>query len=259
MDAKVLKSKLRGLLIGKKIYYYKEIGSTNDEAKRLTRLGIGEGTVVVSECQTSGRGKLGRTWFSPKGKGLYLTVIIQPFKTEGKTLPITLLGALSSARAINGLTGLSSRVKWPNDIMVNGKKVGGVLTEVSRTKKGTDAIVVGIGLNVYTEKKDFPEDLAASASSLSIEAAKKVTRSKLIKILLEEFEKLYFLLLAGKADQIIEEWKILSDTVGHHIKIRTGAGLFEGRVTGIGRDGELILKMIDGRIKRFTSGDIEKG
>jgi len=189
-------------LIGKKIYLYREISSTNDEAKRLLKLGVGEGAVVIAEGQSKGRGKPGRSWISPCGKGVYLTIIIQPFRTQGMTMPLTLLGTLAGARAVKGLRGLDVMLKWPNDMMVYGRKLGGVLTEM-RSK----AVLVGIGINVNSRSEELPEN----STSIYEELGKKTGRTVLIKRLLEEFEKLYFLLLAGKNELIINEWKTLSD------------------------------------------------
>lgn len=258
MDINSLKGKLHTKLIGKEIHFHGETPSTNDEAKRLARAGAGEGTVVIAGSQLNGRGKLGRTWFSPKGKGIYLSIIIEPFKSQENLLPLTLLGALSAARALNGLTDLGAKVKWPNDIMVSGKKIGGVLTETLKGPRGTNPIIIGIGLNIYTEKTGLPEELKTNTTSLTIEGAKKVPIPKLITTLLEEMEKLYFLMLANKSDQIIDEWKILCETVGRHIKIRAEGATWEGKVTDIGDDGELIIKTFDGRIKWFATGDIIK-
>lgn len=258
MDIISLKDKLHTKLIGKEIHFLDELSSTNDEAKRLARAGAGEGTVVIADSQFGGRGKLGRTWFSPKGKGIYVSVIIEPYKSQENLLPLTLLGALSAARVLNGLADLGAKVKWPNDIVVSGKKIGGVLTETLKGPRGTNPVIIGIGLNIFTAKKELPEEIRANTTSLAIEGAKKVPMPKLIRALLEELEKLYFLVLANKSSQIIDEWKILCETVGRQIKIRAGEAAWEGKVTDIGPGGELIIKTFDGRIKRFATGDIIK-
>jgi len=210
--------KIKTKLIGKKLYYYKEIGSTNDEAKRLAALGVGEGTVVIAEGQTKGRGKPGRRWFSPKGSGVYLSIIIEPHKSSDKIEVITLLGTLASARAIIGLTSLDVKLKWPNDVMVSGKKIGGILTEVCRTKRGGKSFIVGIGLNVNTTKDELPQKLRTTTTSIADELGKAINRTALIRTLLQEFEKLYFLLLTGKEDLILDEWKMLSQTIGSQWK-----------------------------------------
>jgi BirA family biotin operon repressor/biotin-[acetyl-CoA-carboxylase] ligase len=256
MDAISIKKNLKTGTIGKKIYFYGEIDSTNNEAKRLAKLGVGEGAVVIADHQTSGRGKFRRHFFSPKGSGIYLTIIIEPFKVRGKTLEITLLGTLASARAISGLTGEEVRVKWPNDIMIRGKKVGGVLTEVCSGKTGRGVVIVGIGLNVSTRSEKFPEEIKGLASSIDIESGKRTGRTKIIQRILEEFEALYFLFLAGKEELILNEWKILSETIGRNISIRSHDAVYEGRAVGIDGGGQLILKIFGGSIRKFDGGDI---
>jgi BirA family biotin operon repressor/biotin-[acetyl-CoA-carboxylase] ligase len=243
-------------MIGKKTYSYKEIGSTNDEAKRLVQLGVGEGAVIIAEGQTKGRGKPGTTWFSPKGKGIYLSIIIQPHKVQGKIEAATLLGTLASARAIRGLTSLDVKVKWPNDVVVGGKKVGGVLTEACKGGGGKTSLIVGIGLNVSLGGDELPEEIRGTASSISMELGKKVSRTALIKALLEEFEKLYLTLLQNDTASIFDEWKILSETIGSNIKVNANGSVYEGRATGLGARGELILKTFDGKIKKFKTGNI---
>jgi len=256
MDARSIKD-LKTKVIGKKIYFYKEIGSTNDEASRLIKLGVGEGAVVISEAQTKGKGKPGRQWFSPRG-GIYLSVIIEPFKAAGKSLQLTLLGTLAAARAINGLTTLKAKVKWPNDIVVSGKKIGGILTEAKSSRGNKTSFVVGIGLNAAPIGSDAPEDIREGATSLEDETGKKVSRTKIIKVILEEFEKLYFLLLAGQDEMIMNEWKILSETIGKQVSIMTHEGQIDGKAIGIGESGGLIIKTFGGRIKKLSSGEIIK-
>lgn len=256
MDAGSIKD-LKTKVIGKKIYFYKEIGSTNDEAARLIKLGVGEGAVVITEHQTKGKGKPGRVWFSPRG-GVYISIVIEPFLAAKKTLELTLLGALASARAINGLTHAGAKVKWPNDIMIGGKKIGGILTEAKSGRGGKTSFVVGIGLNVASIKDDVPEEMEGLATSIEDITGKVMSRTRIIKALLEEFEKLYFLLLAGKEEMIINEWKILSETIGKCVKVRTSGEVLEGEAVGMGGFGELIIKTFGGRIKRTASGEMLK-
>ena len=216
MDLAAIK-KLKTTVIGKKLYFYNEIDSTNSEAKRLIKLGIGEGAVVIADTQTAGRGKPGRKWHSPKGNGLYISIIIEPFRTPQKPEVLTLLGTLAAARAISGLTRLNVEVKWPNDVMISGKKAGGVLTELCRAKKGKSAFLVGIGLNVSWRKEGPPKELRGIATTICEELGKKISRTKLAKTLLEEFESLYMLFLEKKDKVILDEWKIISETIGNFL------------------------------------------
>ncbi len=255
MQIDKIKENLNTKLIGKKLYYYKEIDSTNDEAKRLLKLGAGEGTVVIASEQKAGKGRLGRSWLSPKG-GLYLSIIIKPHMGAKEILDITLLGSLAAARAIRGLTKLDARVSWPNDIIIFQKKVGGVLTEISSSGKGPNSVIVGIGINVNIEYDKFPKDLVAT--SLKIELGQSIDKQKVATIFLEEFDKLYLAYLSKKRKEIIEEWKTLSLDIGKWVKVLKEKEEIEGKVTGIGTRGELILRGIDGKIKKLTSGEVVK-
>lgn len=245
--------KLDTKIIGRKIYCYKDIPSTSEEAKRLAGLGVREGTVVLSESQSQGRGKLGRSWFSPKG-GIYLSIIIKPHINLVEGSLITILGSLAVARAIRGLTHLEANLKWPNDVMIHGRKVAGVLTE----KGSSDSFIVGIGINVNTRKASFPDELRSESTSIRAELGSKVNLEKLIPVLLEEFEKLYLIFLSQGAEKILDEWKTLSSALKTWVKVLTANGEYEGKIMDLGKSGELILRDSDGNIQRFTTGEVVK-
>lgn len=175
------------MIISKKIIKYKKIGSTNDEAKRLIRAGEDEGTVVVAEEQTKGRGKPGSRWFSPKGN-IYLSVIVKPYKNPKKLAPITLMTALAARAMIIKVTNLPCVIKWPNDLLVHGKKVGGILCE--RLTSGH--IIIGIGINVKTT----PNRLKGAATSLRQMTGRKFPLGKCLKVLLAELDREYLAYLA---------------------------------------------------------------
>ncbi|MCX5751011.1 MAG: biotin--[acetyl-CoA-carboxylase] ligase [Candidatus Saganbacteria bacterium] len=223
--------------------FYSEIDSTNEEARRLVKQGVQEGTVIVAESQTAGYGKWKRTWFSPKGDGLYVSIILFPTETFSP-LEFSLLGTLASVKAIKTLTGLEARIKWPNDVMVNGKKIGGVLVE-----KVKEWIVIGIGLNVNV--KTFPDELKENASSLYLQLGSEVNKEELLDLLLKELDQLY-----PSKEQICAEWKSLSDTLGKQVKVVNQQGSFQGKAIGYGFHGELILETSDGKIMEFRSADV---
>lgn len=252
MDVRKLKEKLRNKIIGKKIYYFEETSSTNDEAKRLIKLGEGEGVVIIAERQGKGRGKLGRMWFSPQG-GVYISVIIKPRINPRELLPITFLGALSVARTIKGLAHLDGMVKWPNDIILRNKKVGGVLTEMSK-----GSVVVGIGVNINTGLSSFEGELKELATSIKEELGKEVDTLKFLRVLLQEFDSLYGIFLSKGSESIISEWKTLSEIIGSWIKVKKGKEEIEGKVLDVGSSGELIIRSARGRIIRLTSGNVVK-
>jgi BirA family biotin operon repressor/biotin-[acetyl-CoA-carboxylase] ligase len=223
--------------------FYQELDSTNEEAKRLMKQGVQAGTVVVAGSQTAGHGKWRRPWFSPKGEGLYLSIVLPP-EDFYSPLEFSLLGTLASVKAIKNLTGLEARTKWPNDVCFNGKKIGGVLVEKVR-----EGIVVGIGLNVNV--KSFPDELRQTASSLYLQLGRVVNKEALLDLLLTEIDRLYL-----SKDQIRGEWEALSDTLGKKVKVLNQQGEFQGKAIGFGKHGELILETADGKMLSINSGEI---
>ncbi|MDD5593534.1 MAG: biotin--[acetyl-CoA-carboxylase] ligase [Candidatus Margulisbacteria bacterium] len=179
------------MIIGRKIIHYKEIGSTSDEARRLVGQGEGEGLVVVADKQARGRGKPGSGWFSPAGN-LYLSVIVKPYKNPAELAPITLLAALAARAALIRLSKLPVVIKWPNDLRIRGKKVGGILTE--RLPSGF--VIIGLGLNINMDKRAWPKEIKGSATSLKLEAKKKFSLKKCLGTLLEELDREYLAYLA---------------------------------------------------------------
>jgi len=239
--------------MGKKLVRLDEVGSTNDHAKRLVlEQGAGEGTAVVALSQTKGRGRLGRRWISPPG-GIYLSLVLKPYKDLAKLPIITLLTALAAVRTIRGLTGLDAKVKWPNDIIIADRKAGGILCE---TCKG--AVIAGIGINANVNIGVFPAALKEQITSLNFELGERIDAEKMIGIILEEFEKLYSDFLHHKYEEIISEWSALCDTLGANVKIETGHGDIKGIARSIGARGELIVKGPDGKIRKVYTADAVK-
>jgi len=175
------------MLIGKKIIKYQEIDSTNDEARRLINQGAPEGTVIITEAQTKGRGKPGSGWFSPPGYGIYLSVILRPFKNPNDLSSITIIGANAVVGAIAKLSGFEAQIKPPNDVLINGKKVSGVLTE----RDASGNLVMGIGLNVNNPADSFPDELKTTATSVRIESGRDYNREEFIRALIAELDREY--------------------------------------------------------------------
>ena len=243
---------LKTKIIGKRILFVEEVDSTNTEARRLAQLGEKEGTVVIAASQVKGHGRLGRRWISPPG-GLYLSVILKPYMSPSKLPVITLLSAVAVVRTIKGLTKLDTSVKWPNDIVIMGKKVGGILCEASK-----NIIIVGIGINLNTSLFLFPTSLKKQVTSIKFELGATVDRDKIIKILLEEFDMLYRDFLHHKQDEIVSEWSSFCQTFGSRVKIETTKGIVSGIAEKIGLRGELRVRGDDGKIKNVFSGDVIK-
>ncbi|MBK5100811.1 MAG: biotin--[acetyl-CoA-carboxylase] ligase [Desulfobacteraceae bacterium] len=236
------------------IIYFSETDSTNTRAKELATQGAPEGTLVVSEEQTGGRGRKGREWFSPSKGGIYLSLILRPTISPGEAPKITLLTAVATAEALLSLTQLEIRIKWPNDILVNGKKLVGILTEMSTDMDKIDYVVVGLGLNVNTP--GFPKDISDKATSLFIETGKQFSRARLVAEFLKMEEHYYELFKKVGFEPVITRWKELADIIGKQIAVEMIDQTLLGEVQDIDGDGFLILRDNTGTSHRIISGDV---
>lgn len=238
------------------IVCFKETESTNTEAKHLANKGALEGTVVIAENQISGRGRLGRSWFSPKGKGIFLSVIVRPRLSPMEAAGITLMTAVALAETLISETGITPTIKWPNDILVNNKKLAGILTELSTDMDVVNHLVVGVGLNVNTRATDFPDDIKPIATSVYEETGKTWPRKRIIQLFLKEFEKFYTTMVEGNFQAIMERWKELSCITGKEITVNMINSKITGKVLDVDMEGVLILKESNGTVHRILSGDI---
>ena len=242
-------------LLGKgDIIYFKEIDSTNREARDLAEKGAPEGSLVLSEAQTKGRGRKGRTWFSPSKGGIYISLILRPTISPAEAPKFTLLTAVAIAEALLSMTPLNINIKWPNDILINGKKIAGILTEMSTEMDAVNYIVVGLGLNVNTPK--FPDEIQEIATSILIETEKIFPRVKLIQEYLKWYEAYYDIYKETGFDSIINRWKDLSNIIGKKVEVQVVGNQFIGEALDIDGDGALILKDDQGGVHRIISGDI---
>jgi len=244
--------------IGKEIYYYPEIKSSNIMAKEKAlhrEDGIIEGTLVIAERQSAGKGRLGREWFSPAG-GIWLSIILYPQLPPSYIPRITLMTAVAVVKAIKICTQIESQIKWPNDILINEKKVCGILTEMSAELDIINWVVVGIGINVNIDDRNFPEDIYQNTTSLKETLGKEVSRVKMIQIFLQEFEKYYESLKSRKFSSILKEWKLYSHTLGRKIKVDMGERMVKGEAININEEGALILKKEDSELIKIISGTI---
>ncbi len=244
---------LKTKVIGKKnIYHYESIDSTNDVAYGLAEKGEPEGSIVVAESQSHGKGRVGRKWVSPKGGGVYLSLILRPDLETDEIPTITLIAAVSAASAINKICQLDVKIKWPNDIIINDKKAGGILTEIKAQPDRVDFLILGIGINVNTPHDKLPR----VGTSLMGECSQNVSRAELVKKFLENFEKDYTRLKKEGFVSLREECKAASSVLGKHVKVAEHHKTYEGRAVDIDEKGALILKMDDGSKKRVFSGDV---
>ena len=246
--------------IGKEVYYFPELKSTNIMAKEkaLHRAEeINEGTLIIAERQSAGKGRLGREWFSPAG-GIWLSIILYPQLPPSYIPRITLMTAVAVVKAIKMCTQIESQIKWPNDILINKKKVCGILTEMSAELDIINWIVVGIGINVNIDHREFPEDIHENTISLKEVLGKVVLRVKLVQIFLQEFEKYYESLKRREFSSILKEWKLYSHTLGRKIRVDMGKRIVTGEAVNINEEGALILKKEDGELIKIISGTVLK-
>ena len=242
-------------IFGKRdIVYFRETDSTNTRAKDLAARGAPEGTLVVCDKQKEGRGRKGRHWFSPSQEGIYASLILRPTISPGEALKITMLTAVAVAETLLSLTQLEVKIKWPNDILVNGKKIGGILTEISAERDAIDYVVVGLGLNVNTRR--FPDDIREKATSILIETGKRFSRVGFMRGYLKRYEEYYENCKRTGFEPFRKRWREHTDIIGHQIIVEADGKKYVGEVLDINKDGALILKDSNGESHRILSGDV---
>jgi BirA family biotin operon repressor/biotin-[acetyl-CoA-carboxylase] ligase len=238
--------------LGRKIYYFDGLPSTMDTAMGLGIKGSAEGTVVIAESQTRGRGRLGRNWFSPKYKGIYFSVILRPELLPSNVSILTLLAAVSVSEAIKKVTRVDIQIKWPNDILFKDKKLGGILTELNAEMDKVNFVVIGIGLNVNNEKKS----LISGATSLRERLGQNTNRVELLQEILRRIEANYSLLQHKGPKTIAEKWRELATTLHKRVKVYSQNEHVEGEAVDIDSDGALLVRNDSGLTQRITAGDV---
>ncbi|RKD33869.1 biotin--[acetyl-CoA-carboxylase] ligase [Thermohalobacter berrensis] len=240
--------------IGRKILHFDSIDSTNIKAKEFAQRGEEEGTVIISEEQTKGRGRLGRSWASPKGEGIWMSIILKPNINPMDASKVTQIGAAAVCNSINEM-GIDALIKWPNDIVLNRKKVCGILTEMSAELNIINYIVIGIGINANIRK--FPEDIKDMATSLKLEIGNTISRKKLVGKILNNFEELYNELVnnnsISKSLNICRKKSIL---LGNKVKIISRNQEIIGKAIDITNEGELIIETENGKREKLISGEV---
>ena len=248
--------KLATRFFGQSIYYCESTPSTNDLAKELAQKGMPEGTLIVVEEQTGGRGRLGRDWHSPKGKGLWFSLVLRPPVMPSQAPQLTILAAVAMAEAIRGETGLPVGIKWPNDLLLDGKKLCGILTEMSAEMERVNHMVLGIGLNVNQDEGDFPADVKQTATSLLLEGGGPLPRVNLLKNVLASLERWYDRWLEEGFQPVLARWKELSVTLGRSVRIHSLNESWEGWAEEVDEEGALVLRLPDGSHRRVISGEV---
>jgi len=238
--------------IGKKIYYFDTVSSTMDMALQLAIKGSPDGTIILAESQTKGRGRLGRNWFSPKYKGIYLSLILRPEILPNQAPLLTLMSAVSICEAIKEKTGITCQIKWPNDILIHHKKLGGILTELNAETDLSRFVVIGIGLNVNNDKKTLP----AGATSLKEQKKEELNRLDLLQEILRKIEASYFVFQRKGAQPIIDEWREWSISLGRRVRVICQKEHIEGQSLDIDIDGGLLIRNDAGLTHKVMSGDV---
>jgi BirA family biotin operon repressor/biotin-[acetyl-CoA-carboxylase] ligase len=244
----------RGLetrFIGHKVLYYPRLTSTMEAARREAKRSAPEGTVVIADEQTAGRGRLGRAWLTPRGN-IALSLVLYPRLVE--LPPLIMLASLAVVRSLKTVTGLKAQIKWPNDVQIKGRKVCGILIETDVQKNKTNYAIIGIGINVNLRRGDFPPEIESLATSLSEELGREVPRLNIIRRLLVEIEELYLTLRAGGS--LYEEWQDNLVTLGQRVRVKSADGTYEGMAESVDRDGSLLLRGADGQLTRIIGGDV---
>ena len=241
-------------VIGRDIRVFEETTSTNDVMEKLARDGVKEGVVVFAESQTKGRGRLGRKWLSPTRQGLWLSVLLRPELRPQETTQLTVASATALRRAIKTVTGLTADIKWPNDLLLGGKKVVGILTEMSAEVDRVRHVILGIGVDVNQE--DFPPELRKLATSLKVETGVAISRAELATEILRELDFDYDRIGGGKFAQVADEWEASCATIGKNVSVQMGTRLIRGYAEALDDDGALLVRTEHGHLERIIGGDV---
>jgi BirA family transcriptional regulator, biotin operon repressor / biotin---[acetyl-CoA-carboxylase] ligase len=255
LDVTMLQQLLTTQVFGRVLYVLTQTTSTNDEVKALAMRGAPEGTVVLAEQQTHGRGRQGRTFVSPSG-GIYLSVCVRPLIEMERLPQLTLMVAVATADAITEVCGLSVGLKWPNDVEIDGKKIAGILTEVVLRSGEPPVVIIGIGINVNTTIEQLPPALRERVTSLALVTGAPLSRPQLIVRLLAYLEELYLTLQHTGIASILERWRHYSCIRDRYVCFTEATGTKTGRVVGLDNDGALVVQMADGLQQRLVAGEV---
>jgi len=251
-----LQDDLRTKSLGKSIIFSREVDSTNEWAKKLATYKAQEGTVVIAETQTRGRGRLDREWVSPTG-GLWFSIVLRPKLRPTEAVKLTFVAGLAVAEVLSQMFDLTVENKWPNDVLVKGRKICGILIEMNTTNQNVNFVVVGVGVNAnFDVEEAFPKQLRKAATSLEDELGRKVKLEELFRNLLEKLETLYELFTKEGFSAILEKWKNYAYFLGRQVEVTSSTGKLRGSALDIDNEGALLLELEDGTVKRVLVGDV---
>ncbi|WCN36677.1 biotin--[acetyl-CoA-carboxylase] ligase [Aneurinibacillus uraniidurans] len=257
MIAEEIKVGLATQVFGQHIHYYTEIDSTQNRCQELAKEGAPEGTLVVADTQTGGKGRLGRVWHSPPGTSISMSLLLRPELELQRCPQLTLLAAVAIVEAVRATYGIPAEIKWPNDVLIDGKKICGILTELNAEADRINWLIIGMGINVNTLPEQFPEDVLGVATSLRIVKGEPLRRVPLIQEVLRRLEELYDLYIAEGFAPIRKRWEACAITIGKRVTIRTLHGSFTGVAEGIDDSGVLLVRKDDGELTNVYAADVE--
>ena len=243
-------------VIGRDIQVFEQTTSTNDVMEKLARDGVREGVVVFAESQTKGRGRLGRAWLSPPRKGLWFSILLRPELRPQEMTQMTIASATALRRAIEAETGLKLEIKWPNDLLIGGKKVVGILTEMNAELDRVRHIILGIGVDVNQDATEFPPELRKLATSLKIEGGETISRAELATAILRELDFDYARICGGKFSAVADEWEAGCATIGKNVTVHIGDRKIRGCAESLDDDGALLVRTEHGHLERIIGGDV---
>lgn len=246
-------------LMGRRVVFLEETGSTNAVAVELARAGETEGTVIVADAQTSGRGRMGRTWSSPPGVNVYTSVILRPRVAPRSASELTFVAAVAAAEAVGAFSPVRPAVKWPNDILIEGRKVAGILLEMESETDRVRFVVVGLGINVNSTPDTLPPELRKTATSIREKTGSETPRLKLLAALYSALEKWYKIYINEGFSPVAEAWRTYFPSEGKSIRVDSFGRTVEGVCMGIDSDGSLLVRTGSGEVERVVSGDMEPG
>ena len=255
LKPEILKQQLNGKFIGHQLHYYEEIGSTNDEAFRLGLAGAPEGTALIANSQSTGKGRMQRVWHSPAGSNIYTSIILRPEITPSRTPQMSILAGVAVAEVLESYCPDRIKLKWPNDVLIDGKKVCGILSQVKTAVGEVDFIVLGMGINVNISYGQFTKEICNLATSLAIETGREISRQELIISLYENLAKWYKQLLKDGFGRIKEKWLSISPMIGQTVQVMFREEAVNGKTTGLDEDGSLILLAVGNKEFKVSAGD----
>jgi BirA family transcriptional regulator, biotin operon repressor / biotin---[acetyl-CoA-carboxylase] ligase len=247
---------LNSKFIGREVHALNSVDSTNTYAARLAAGDAPDGTLVVAEHQTKGRGRLGRNWVSPAGMNIYASIILRPRIVPADAPMITLAASVALVKAVRGLYGINAGIKWPNDMLIGGRKAAGILTEMSADPDMVRHVVLGVGIDVNMPMREFPREIRDISTSIMFALGRKVNRAELLRGFISEFERCYLPLVSGEKAKLLDEWRSLSGMLGDRVVVTTLTGTIDGVAMDIDDGGRLLVRTDGGDTVIVTSGDV---